>query len=227
MRMLNFVSITIIIIIGFVFLLNGYIEKDENSDSIEKKKTNFNLQKDKFTFEITKRSVTAGRTEPELYTIPYDNNIYFSGNVLTSTRCSEIIANSSILNNTTILLNLEIKNKICTEDPNFMNKITTTWFKGEFHNFSEGFYELKLIVNDEVKIIRKLRVPGLNPKIECIEDSECVGYPSCHPGTCVNQSYAFKNPYVGGCTDVCTPCPICKCIQNSCVSIGSDFRGCC
>lgn len=65
----------------------------------------------------------------------------------------------------------------------------------------------------------------VNEKLKCKTDSDCVaGGSCCHPSQCVNKGYAeeFKEEECKGvmCTEVCKPCPECKCIESKCKKIG-------
>lgn len=84
----------------------------------------------------------------------------------------------------------------------------------------------------EEKVQPDKKVPD---ELKCTADSDCVpGGECCHPSKCVNQEYAQefhrRNCREIFCTEVCMPCPECKCIEGRCMKTGEiSVRegGCC
>ena len=172
-----------------------------------------------FSFTAESSGTTAGREGFDLFLTPYDNNLHFYGNIITPTRCSNIIGIGTI-SNRTILVELEIIQQLCTEEPDLTNKPSLTWYSGDFRNLDADFYNFTVFVDGDSKISKTVRVPGINPAVECIQDSECVPEPGCFPQECVNTTYAFRNSYNGACVAAVLPIPICKCVQNKCAVDG-------
>lgn len=77
--------------------------------------------------------------------------------------------------------------------------------------------------------------PSAPAKYACETDADCdSGGECCHPTGCVNaewgRDYRDASCLNAECTEECTDCPICECVNNACTKTGEvtvDEGACC